>query len=152
MLPTLLKKRQDNESPMVSFPRDIDKMFSDMMSAWRDRDWADTDTAAYPCDIREEDGQILVDAELPGFKADEVSVTLDQGVLNICAEHKQEKKKGKEGGRSFLQERQYRRIERAFTLPATVDESKVDADLKDGVLHLTLLKAQQSKPREIKVK
>lgn len=52
MLPTLLKRRQGSATPMVSFPRDIDKMFTDMMAAWSDRDWVDTDTASYPCDSR----------------------------------------------------------------------------------------------------
>jgi len=152
MLPTLFR-RPTMESPMINFPRDIDQVFDNMMQAWRDKDWgwADNETAAYPCDIREEDGRILVDAELPGFARDEVKVTLDKGVLNITAEHKEEKKK-KENGRNFLQERRYRRIQRSFTLPAAVDEAKVDANLKDGVLHLAIEKSKERQPHEIAIK
>lgn len=149
MLPALFR-RSRFETPTVNFPNDIDQVFDNMMQAWRDKDWgwADNETAAYPCDIREENGRILVDAELPGFARDEVKVTLEKGVLNIIAEHKEEQKK-KENGRSFLQERRYRRIQRSFTLPSSVNESKVDANLKDGVLHLSLEKSKESMPHEI---
>lgn len=152
MLPTLFR-RPRFETPMVNFPSDLDQVFDNMMQARRDKDWAwsDDGTAAYPCDIREENGRILVDAELPGFDRDEVKVTLEKGVLNITAEHKEEQKK-KDNGRSFLQERRYRRIQRSFTLPAAVNESKVDANLKDGVLHLSLEKSKESMPHEIAIK
>jgi len=154
MLPTRFR-RPRLEPTSVSFPSDIDQVFDNMMQAWRDRDqdwgWADNETAAYLCDIREENGRILVDAELPGFTREEVKVTLEKGVLSITAEHKEEKKKD-ENGRSFLQERRYRRIQRSFTLPAAVNESKVDANLKDGVLHLALEKSKESMPHEIAIK
>jgi len=152
MLPTLLR-RPRLDTPTVNFPSDIEQVFDNMMQTWRDKDWgwADNETAAYPCDIREENGHILVDAELPGFERNEVKVTLEKGVLSITAEHKEEQKK-KEDGRSFLQERRYRRIQRSFTLPAAVNESKVDANLKDGVLHLSLEKSKESQPREIAIK
>lgn len=153
MLPTIFNRPRVDTNPTVSFPRNISDVFDDMMQAWRGNhfDWADDDTAAYPCDIREEDGQILVDAELPGFERNEVKVTLEKGVLNISAEHKEEEKK-EENGRNFLQERRYRRIQRSFTLPTAVNESKVDANLKDGVLHLSLEKSKESMPHEIAIK
>lgn len=106
-------------------------------------------TAAYPVDIREEDDTLRVDAELPGFKKDQVQVTLDQGVLRIVAERK-EKEKIK--GQRHLHERRYTRIERCFTLPTPVDESKVDAKLDDGVLHLTLHKTKEAQRCRIAVK
>jgi len=128
-------------------------MFDQMMQSWRGSEWnwADNQTASYPCDIREDDGRILVDAELPGFTRNEVKVTLDSGVLNIVAEHKEEQKKT-EGARSYLQERRYSRIQRSITLPTSVNESKVDASLKDGVLHLTLQKSEQGSPHQIAIK
>lgn len=154
MLPTRFR-RPRLEPTNVNFPSDIDQVFDNMMQAWRDRDhdwgWNDNETAAYPCDIREENGRILVDAELPGFTREEVKVTLEKGVLSISAEHKEEKKK-QQNGRNFLQERRYRRIQRSFTLPAAVNESKVDASLKDGVLHLALEKSKESMPHEIAIK
>jgi len=153
MLPSIFRSPSVETRPSVSFPNNLSDMFEDMMQAWRGNHpgWADDDIASYPCDIREEDGHILVDAELPGFDRNEVKVTLENGVLNIAAEHREEQKK-KENGRSFLQERRYRRIQRSFTLPTAVKESKVDANLKDGVLHLSLEKSKENMPHEIAIK
>jgi HSP20 family protein len=118
------------------------------------RDWglppaAEGDlTGAYPVDIREEDGKLIVDAEVPGFKRDEIDVSIDRGVLTITAERKPAEKKGTK----HLTERRYTRVERSFTLPCAVDESKVQAKLDEGVLHLELPQTEESKPRRIEVK
>ena len=105
-------------------------------------------TGAYPVDIREEDGKLVVDAEMPGFKRDEIDVSVENGVLRIQAERKPEETEGTE----HLKERRYTRVERAFTLPAEVDDSDVDAKLQEGVLHLELPKSKESQPRRIEVK
>jgi HSP20 family protein len=149
MLPSILRRNRP-ATPTVSFPHQAEDVFDRFLDFWNGNGWnATSETAAYPVDIREQDGQILVDAELPGFQKDEVKVTLERGVLSIRAEHREEKK---EEGTEYLNERSYRRIQRAFTLPAEVDESKVEADLKDGVLHLTLQKSKESAARQIDIK
>lgn len=151
MLPTLFR-RPRIESTLPAFSRDIDRVFEEFL------DWSRgngmpvaSETAFYPVDIRERNGQILVEAEMPGFNKDEIEVTLNKDVLTICAEHKEEKKE-EEKGKVYQQERQYRRIERSFTLPASVDEGKVDASLKNGVLHLTLEKTKAAQTKKIAVK
>jgi len=106
-------------------------------------------TAAYPVDIHEDENNIYVEAEVPGFKKDEINVTLENGVLTIEGERKEEPE-GK--GSRHLNERRYTRVARSFTLPNTVNESDVDARLEDGVLHLTLTKRDEVKPRKIEVK
>lgn len=149
MLPTLLRRTRPG-TPTIAFPHQVEDVFDRFLDFWNGNATGSAgETAAYPVDIREQDGQILVDAELPGFKKNEVKVTLERGVLNITAEHREEKKKD---GTEYLNERSYRRIQRAFTLPAEVDESKVDADLKDGVLHLTLQKSKESVSHQIEIK
>lgn len=150
MLPALLRRSLPG-TPAVSFPHQAEDVFDRFLDFWNGNGMGATDgTAAYPVDIREQDGRILVDAELPGFKKDEVKITLERGVLTITAEHQDEKKK--DHGTEYLNERSYRRIRRAFTLPAEVDESKVEADLKNGVLHLILQKSKTSKSHQIKIK
>ncbi|MBI1370396.1 MAG: Hsp20 family protein [Planctomycetes bacterium] len=112
---------------------------------------ADTQTSlvgAYPVDIHEDENHIYVSAELPGFKKDEVDVTLEAGVLTIRGERKSEETKGTE----HLSERRFTRVQRAFTMPTSVDEAKVDAHLVDGVLKITLDKREEVKPRKIEVK
>ena len=150
MLPTILR-RPRLDTPLTAIPHEIGDFFENMLDPWRGNGTADGDTATYPCDIHEENGQICVDAELPGFTKDEIKVTLDNGVLSIRAEHNEEQK-NKDNGQLYLHERQYRRIQRTFTLPAAVNESKVDASLKNGVLHLKIDKSKDSKTHEITIK
>jgi HSP20 family protein len=106
--------------------------------------------APYGVDIREDQDHIYVEAELPGFKKEEVDITLESQTLTISAERKIEKKEG-EGAQHLLRERRFTRFQRSFTLPPTVDEQSVNAQLNEGVLTITLNKREESKPRKIKV-
>ncbi len=111
--------------------------------------------APYAVDVREDTDHIYVEADLPGFKKEEVDITLENGTLTLAAEHKAETKKegngGANGGDWLLNERRYSRFLRSFTLPPTVDPSTVDAKLADGVLKVTLSKRAETKPRKITV-
>jgi HSP20 family protein len=106
--------------------------------------------APYGVDIREDQDHLYVEADLPGFKKEEVDITLENQTLTISAEHKVENQEEKKGD-WLLNERRYARFLRSFTLPPTVDDSKVDAKLTDGVLRITLNKREETKPRKIKV-
>ncbi len=145
MLPVLLPRRRNDYEPLTLMRREFDRLFRDM---WGNLPEEREMTAAYPVDIREEDDSIMVEAELPGFKREEIDVNLDQGILSISAERKSEEEKGKE----HLNERRFTRVERSFTLPAAVDESNVDAKLEDGVLRLRMPKGEEAKPKRIEVK
>ena len=130
--------------PYVPMERFMDRFFR---SWWPDIASEEEMTGGYPVDIHEEDGKLIVDAEMPGFQRDEIDVNVDKGVLRISAERKPEEHKGKE----HLTDRRYTRVERVFTLPTAVDESKVNAKLQDGVLHLEMTEAEESKPRKIEI-
>lgn len=106
--------------------------------------------APYAVDVREDADHIFVEAELPGFTKDQVDITLENSTLTITAERKHENTEG-DGGEFLLKERRYTRFARSFTLPPTVDDSKVDAKLTDGVLRITLNKREETKPRKINV-
>jgi HSP20 family protein len=106
--------------------------------------------APYGVDIREDQDHLYVEADLPGFKKDEVDVTLENQTLTISAEHRPEATEEQKGD-WLLNERRYARFLRSFTLPPTVDESKVDAKLTDGVLRIALNKREETKPRKIQV-
>jgi HSP20 family protein len=138
MMPAL---RRYSQSPF-DLMRDFDRMFAAPETAEWER------TAAYPCDIRETSDQLIVEAELPGFKKDEIDVSVEQGVLTIDA-HREEKE---QEGEQHLRERTYRRVQRRFTLPTTVDAEKVDAKLDGGVLTLSMPKKEEVRPRKIEVK
>ena len=105
-------------------------------------------TAQYPVDIHEDDDDLTVEAELPGFAKEEVDVNIDQGVLTISAERKVAERPE---GTMHVHERKYLRVARKFTLPTSVDPTNVDAKLADGVLTLKLSKRDEVKPRKINV-
>ena len=106
--------------------------------------------APYAVDVREDGDHIYVEAELPGFKKNEVDITLENQTLTIAAQRSEEKEEGKKG-EHLLRERRYTRFLRSFTLPPTVDEQTVNAKLADGVLTITLNKREETKPRKISV-
>lgn len=101
-------------------------------------------------DIVEHDNEYVVKAELPGVKKDDIDITIQDNVLTINAETKSETEE-KEGGRVIRQERQYGKFVRSMRLGAQVDASKVKAQYKDGVLTLTLPKAEEVRPKKIAV-
>lgn len=143
MLPTLF--RQTGLRPIDSLTRDFDRMLGQI---WNHNSDDGNVLGAYPVDIREDEGHVYVDAELPGFKKDEINVTLENSVLHIQAQRSVEKYDATD---EHLTERRYTRFARSFTLPKKVDENKVDAKLDHGVLHLTLHKREEVKPHRIEV-
>jgi HSP20 family protein len=107
-------------------------------------DWSPT------VDIVETSEEFQIRAELPEVKKEDVKVSVDGGVLRIEGERKQEKE---EKGKKFHRiERSYGSFLRTFTLPDNVDESKVQAEFKDGLLNVRLRKAEKAKPKSIEVK
>lgn len=107
-------------------------------------DWTPT------VDISETESEYVIKAELPEIKKEEVKVTVEDGVLTITGERKQEQE---ERGKKFHRvERSYGRFVRSFTLPDSVDEAKVKAEYVDGMLNLHLPKSEKAKPKQIEVK
>jgi HSP20 family protein len=132
--------------PFISLHREFDNLLGDFFGRTRGGDG--TFLAPYAVDVREDADHFYVEAELPGYKKDEIDITLENQVLTIAAERKENTEKK---GEVLLRERRYSRFLRSFTLPPTVDASSVDAKLNDGVLTLTLNKRAESKPRKITV-
>jgi len=136
----------------ASEPYDMQREFDTMLNRFFNPDRSSARILPYGVDIREDADHFYVEAELPGYKKNEVDVTLENQTLTISAERNAESKTGDTGkGESLLQERRYGRYVRSFTLPPTVDEQKVDAKLADGVLTITLNKREEVKPRKIAV-
>ena len=100
-------------------------------------------------DIREDGEAIQLKAELPGLKQEEIDIHLDNNVLTIKGERSRENENG--DGRFHRTERFYGSFSRSFSLPTTVDTEKVRAVYKDGLLEVTLPKAESSRSRKIQV-
>lgn len=102
------------------------------------------------CDIYETDDEIVVKAELPEVKKEDVHVSIENNALTIRGERKFSEETKKENWRRV--ERSYGEFMRSFTLPSFVDASKVNAEFKDGMLRVTLQKREETKPKQIEVK
>lgn len=143
MLPTRRRTSSCWLSPLDFWSDDLGRF----VSRWCG-DGEEVTAGTYPVDVHEDENHIFIDAELPGFTKDEMEVTFENGVLSIHAEHKS---KEKEKGQAHLAERRFTRVARNFALPTAIDEDKIRGNLDNGVLHLTLDKREEVKPRRIMV-
>jgi HSP20 family protein len=105
-------------------------------------------TTYLPLDIRQKDGEFLIEASVPGFKPEEVEITADQGVLTIRGERKIERE---EQGTYLRRERGMYSVVRQLTLPADVKEDEISAAFKDGVLTVRIPRVAAPTPRRIPV-
>ncbi len=100
-------------------------------------------------DVRESDDALLVQAELPGVQKKDVILEVKDGVLTLSGERRYEKNVQEEHVHRV--ERVYGHFSRSFNLPRNVDADKVDAHMKDGILHVRLPKLESAKPKAIAI-
>ncbi len=120
------------------------------MNRQGDDDWALGGAWAPLVDIYEREGNIELKAELPGVDPKDVDVRVENNVLTLRGERRIDKEVKRESYHRV--ERAYGSFSRSFTLPSMVDTEKIKAEFKDGVLHLTLPKKEEAKPRQISIK
>ena len=134
-----LKSLQDemNRLFMTSVPRSFSQ--EDMASGG----WSPS------VDIYENEGEIVLEAELPGMKREDFEVTIENNVITLKGRREFEKKE--EGDNYHRVERAYGTFTRSFSLPRTVSAESTSADFKNGILRVTLPKKEEAKARKIKV-
>nr|HDM99583.1 Hsp20/alpha crystallin family protein [Deltaproteobacteria bacterium] len=98
-------------------------------------------------DIYENDDEILLHADMPGVDKKDITVNIDNGKLSLCGVRKIE-------AAGAVQWEEFGNIEyrRTFSVPQTIDVDKINAELKDGVLRLHLVKSEAAKPKQIEIK
>lgn len=135
---------------LVGIRDEMNRLFDSFFTGWPERrkdllasEWAPS------IDVAETDEEIVVTAELPGVKQDEVDITITDDVLTLKGEKKEEKE---------VKEKNYHRVERSYgsfqrsiSLPTGVKSDEAKAAYKDGVLHITVPKAEEAKPKQIKI-
>jgi HSP20 family protein len=134
---------------MVSVRDAMDRMFEEglMRSPLPFGPWSE---GALPIDMYETDESVVVKTSIPGVKAEEIDVSVTGETLTIKAETKEEEEVQRE---SYLRrERRYGSYCRSVTLPAGLEADKAEADYTDGILTLTFPKAEEVRPKSIKVK
>jgi HSP20 family protein len=145
-----LVRRENN---VADFPRTFGRFFDDF---WRS-DWPslqnieeDSVVWAPRMDIEETEDSYLVRADLPGIDKKDLKVSLNDNVLTIKGERKHENEEKSKN--VFRMERTYGNFQRTCTLPAKVKSNDIKADYKDGVLTVTLPKADEVKPKLIEIR
>ena len=125
------------------FRRDLDDVFR--------RFWPEShqEMTSFPVDIHEDENGFHIEAELPGFTKDQIHVELEDGILSISAEQKQEQETEKH--KYHVQERSYSQVCRRFTMPSGIDPNKVEAKMDSGVLYLNIGKSEQAQARQITI-
>lgn len=97
--------------------------------------------------VSETDEEFTLTAELPGLTAKDVEIEFDNGVLTVRGEKQEEKEKQENNRKWYVWERRYGSFQRSIPFPSTVDEKRIKAEFKDGVLTVSLPKASEAKAK-----
>jgi HSP20 family protein len=100
-------------------------------------------------DIFESGDQVVLKAELPDMKREDITITFENATLTISGERKLDETVKREHYQRL--ERFYGQFSRSFTLPATIDASRISASYKDGVLTIRMPQREEAKPKQIEV-
>jgi HSP20 family protein len=151
---TLIKTRQPALAAWPGFGRittlqeELDRLFDSTLN-----ELGGSDGACAACcpalEVHEDKDRFVIKTDLPGMTKENINVSLHEGDLVISGERKGETKT--EDSKVVRSERYYGSFRRVLALPAGVEADKVKADYKDGVLTITLPKAEETKPRQINV-
>lgn len=143
-------RREEARDPYVALRERMDRVMDEFLggldvwpSTWAVRPFEWRMGAFTPSiDIRDEDNQIKIEAELPGLADKDVEITLSEDTLIITGEKKQEEKQKEKN--YYRMERSYGSFKRTIPLPVDIDRDKVEAHFKNGVLDITLPKTKEA--------
>ena len=134
---------------LFQFHNEMGQMFNDLFASPNEPTDETVNRWSPSVDIAETDSGFEVRAELPGVKQEDVNVSVRDNVLTLRGEKRQEET---DEGKNYRRvERHYGTFQRAFTLPPNVDVEAITAAYRDGVLTLTVPKAEEAKPKEIPI-
>lgn len=143
-----LARLNNNWTP--SFPSLLDRFFEGDLMDWSNSNFAGTNSTLPAVNIREDDNEFHLEVAAPGMKKDDFKVNYDNGRLTISSEHKSEEEK-KEGENVMRREFSYQSFQRSFSVAENaVDAEKIKASYKDGILHISMPKREEVKPKPAK--
>lgn len=134
---------------LATFRNRLDSLFSKNPQS-SDEPWFAVGEWAPAVDIIEDEKEYLIKAELPEVKKEDVTVTVENGVLLIKGERKMEKEESKKTYHRV--ERAYGSFLRSFTVPEDADAEQIKAEFSNGILSVHLAKSEKAKPKQIEVK
>lgn len=142
--------RWDPFREMMTLRTQMDRLMEDLFNL--PTAWSEGEATTFwrlPLDVIERDDAFIVKASLPGVKPEDLDISYVDNTLTIKGELKEEVQQ--EGERYHLRERRFGQFMRSITLPVAIDPDKIEAVYENGVLTLTLPKAEEVKPRKIQV-
>lgn len=136
--------------PLRTFENLIDRYRKNFgLSLFNEPDWASSSDWMPRVDISETDKELFISAEIPDVKKEDVKVSLTDGALTIEGEKKQNREECSR--KIFRSERYYGTFFRSFLLPQYIDEKKIHAQFKDGILSINIPKTGQPQHKAIEV-
>ena len=131
------------------FPSLLNRFFEGDLMDWSSSNFAGTNSTMPAVNIRETDHDYLIEVAAPGMKKDDFKVNYENGRLTISSEKKDENEE--KSGTFTRKEYSYQSFQRSFTVPETiVNGEKINAKYSDGILHITLPKRDEIKPKPAK--
>jgi HSP20 family protein len=147
----LIERRGNRDDFFKTFremQRDIDSVFNNFLTGRQPQPGASLIIPSV--DVYETDDEYVFEFELPGFKKDDVKVKVEDNVLTVSSEVKEEKKEDK-GKNYHIVERRYGSFKKQFSLPEDCEVEKIDAKFENGVLELKVQKKEKEKKKAIDV-
>lgn len=143
--------RWDPWTTLPSLQDRINRIFEEAFprGTAKDSEFATTDWRP-AVDTYEEGNNIVIKAELPGVKKEDITIDVKDNVLTLKGERSAESEVKEEN--YYRREQSYGKFFRAFTLPDAVDPSRIEANCKDGVLKISIPKAEKAKTKKIDIK
>ena len=150
-----LVRRDPFDRELGSLARRFNRMAERLNRAWGMEPWQDAESELYAAwaptvDIYDRDNEIVVQAELPGMKKEDIDIRIEDGVLMLSGKRERQSEVSEAG--YYHAERSYGSFGRSFRLPSTVKAEKIEAAYKDGLLTIKVPKAEEAKPKQIQIK
>ncbi|MFW5820399.1 MAG: Hsp20/alpha crystallin family protein [Bacteroidota bacterium] len=139
-----------SDSMFPSFPSFIDRFFEGDLMDWNNRNFAGTNSTLPAVNVKENDNEFQIEVAAPGMKKEDFKLNFDNGRLTISSERTDEKQE-KDGDKVTRREFSYQSFQRSFNVPEEmVNADKISAKYKDGILHISLPKTEEVKPKPAK--
>ena len=134
--------------------KSVNNFFDDFLTKdlfdWTDRNFAALGSNLPSVNLKETDSKLEVEMAAPGMKREDFKVEIDNNTLMISSEKEEEREETRKKDNYVRKEFNYQSFYRSFYLPENVDENKIEASYKDGILHVTVSKKEGAKKKALK--
>nr|WP_315142220.1 Hsp20/alpha crystallin family protein [uncultured Flavobacterium sp.] len=136
--------------PLVPVNNFFDDLFTKDVFDWTDRNFSSIGSNLPSVNLKETDDLLKIELAAPGMKKEDFKVEIDNNTLLISSEKEEEKEETRKKDNYIRKEFNYQSFFRSFSLPEYIDESKIEANYKDGILHVNIAKKEGGKRKTTK--